>query len=62
MRMLTQLRQLTESADDETTRIITVRVPRSLHAALQTEAHDEETSMNQLCITKLLKPGGGCDF
>lgn len=38
----------------EPTRVITVRLPESLHKALIMEAHDRHTSMNQLCITKLL--------
>lgn len=35
--------------------MITVRVPESLHAMLQTEAHALRTSVNQLCIAKLLR-------
>ncbi len=66
MRMLSDLRAIEdESAADsnaEPTRVITVRLPKSLHESLRTEAHDEETSMNQLCITKLLRPAGGADF
>ena len=41
--------------DKEPTRVITVRLPKSLHEALKAEAHDRHTSMNQLCIAKLLK-------
>ena len=41
--------------DKEPTRVITVRLPKSLHEALKVEAHDRHTSMNQLCINKLLK-------
>lgn len=37
------------------TRVITVRLPKSLHEALKTEAYGRKTSMNQLCISKLLQ-------
>lgn len=39
----------------EPTRVITVRLPRSLHEALKEEAFEHKTSMNKLCITKLLQ-------
>lgn len=39
----------------ETTRVITVRMPESMHASLRTEAEQAGTSMNKLCITKLLQ-------
>jgi len=39
----------------EPTRVITVRLPKSLHESLKTEAHDRHTSMNKLCISKLLQ-------
>lgn len=39
----------------EQSRVITVRLPRSLHEALQDEAHRRRTSMNKLCIAKLLQ-------
>jgi predicted HicB family RNase H-like nuclease len=41
--------------DNEPTRVITVRMPRSLHESLRAEAHDRKTSMNKLCISKLLQ-------
>ena len=41
--------------DNELTRVITVRMPKSLHEALRAEAHDRHTSMNKLCISKLLQ-------
>ena len=41
--------------DSEPTRVITVRLPRSMHEYLKTEAHDLRTSMNKLCISKLLQ-------
>lgn len=40
---------------DEPTRVITVRLPESLHEALKAEANDHSTSMNKLCISKLLQ-------
>lgn len=43
------------SEDLEPTRVITVRLPKSLHEALRHEAHERRTSMNKLCISKLLQ-------
>jgi predicted HicB family RNase H-like nuclease len=55
--MLARLRQRSTTRMDtqEPTRVITVRMPQSLHEALQAEAHAHQTSMNKLCITKLLQ-------
>ena len=39
----------------EITRVITVRLPESLHSSLMAEAGDLNTSMNKLCISKLLQ-------
>jgi predicted HicB family RNase H-like nuclease len=54
--MLAKLRERSGSLADgrEPTRVITVRLPKSLHESLRAEAHDRKTSMNQLCISKLL--------
>ncbi len=41
--------------DKEPTRVITVRLPKSLHESLRAEAHQRQTSMNKLCIAKLLQ-------
>ena len=41
--------------DRETTKVITVRLPESLHASLIAEASASGTSMNKLCISKLLQ-------
>ena len=41
--------------DRETTKVITVRLPESLHASLMAEASSCGTSMNKLCISKLLQ-------
>jgi predicted HicB family RNase H-like nuclease len=55
--MLARLRERSGSSADgkEPTRVITVRLPKSLHESLRAEAHDRKTSMNQLCISKLLQ-------
>ncbi len=55
-RMLTQLRKEVpyEETDEEPTRVITVRIPKSLHAGLREEAFERKTSINQLCISKLI--------
>jgi predicted HicB family RNase H-like nuclease len=55
--MLTKLREKSaEDEDDrEPTRVITVRMPKSLHESLRHEAHNRRTSMNKLCISKLLQ-------
>jgi uncharacterized protein (DUF4415 family) len=43
----------TSKADE--TKVITVRLPMSLLEALQEEAHEHRTSVNKLCISKLLQ-------
>jgi predicted HicB family RNase H-like nuclease len=55
--MLTRLRERAGETPplQEPTRVITVRLPKSLHDALRAEAHDHHTSMNKLCISKLLQ-------
>lgn len=55
--MLAKLREKSNGQidDKEPTCVITVRLPKSLHASLKTEAHSRRTSMNQLCISKLLQ-------
>ena len=42
-------------SNNEETRVITVRIPKSMHEALQIEAYEHRTSMNKLCISKLLQ-------
>ena len=56
-KMLVKLREKKTGGDGETepTRVITVRLPQSMHEYLRTEAHDLHTSMNKLCISKLLQ-------
>ena len=55
--MLTRLRERTidPAKVEEPTRVITVRLPKCLHDALKREAHEHQTSMNKLCISKLLQ-------
>jgi hypothetical protein len=57
LQMLNRLREHGPVALEETepTRVITVRLPKSLHEALRVEAHEHRTSMNKLCISKLLQ-------
>ena len=40
---------------NQRTRVITLRLPESLHESLKAEAADHNTSMNKLCISKLLQ-------
>jgi predicted HicB family RNase H-like nuclease len=42
-------------ARQEPTRIITVRIPQSLHEVLLDEAYEYRTSVNKLCISKLMQ-------
>jgi len=57
--MVAQLRNqvvaTTDGDDKEPTKVITVRLPKSLHELLRKEAHEHSTSMNKLCISKLLQ-------
>jgi hypothetical protein len=57
LHLLTKLREQGPVAidDDEPTRVITVRMPKSMHETLRAEAHEHRTSMNKLCISKLLQ-------
>ena len=54
--MITSLREKERVLPpQEQTKVITIRLPVSLHDALTTEAHERHTSVNKLCISKLLK-------
>ncbi len=55
--LLTELRKKSplEMEGAEPTRVITVRLPKSMHETLRDEAFDRHTSMNKLCISKLLQ-------
>ncbi len=57
LQMLARLRAKGPQAneEEEPTRVITVRLPKSLHESLRVEAHEHHTSMNKLCISKLLQ-------
>jgi predicted HicB family RNase H-like nuclease len=58
--MLAKLRERSGGGNDprEPTRVITVRLPKSVHESLRAEASDRKTSMNKLCISKLLQVVG----
>lgn len=55
--MLSRLRERGRGKPNrqEPLRVITVRMPKSLHDSLRAEAHERRTSMNKLCIAKLLQ-------
>jgi hypothetical protein len=55
-------RRSTSTDTEEPTRVITVRLPKSMHEQLRKEAHEHLTSLNQLCITKLVEPTFKCDI
>ena len=57
LEMLTVLRSrdLPENDPHEQQRMITVRIPKSLHDAICDEANTLEVSVNKLCISKLLQ-------
>ncbi len=40
--------------EEEPISVMTVRIPKSLHETLREEAYEHRTSMNKLCISKLL--------
>lgn len=48
-------RQRDRPAEREAQRVVTVRMPRSLHETLKAEAEEMRVSINSLCISKLLK-------
>ena len=48
-------RQRDRPAEREAQRVVTVRMPRSLHETLKAEAEEMRVSINTLCISKLLK-------
>lgn len=53
--MLAELREERRVEDQEPTTVITVRMPKVLHETLKAEAYERHTSMNKLCIAKLLQ-------
>ena len=56
-RMVATLRKRKALPGDapEPTRVVTVRLPECLHEAIRIEAYEHHTSMNRLCISKLLQ-------
>lgn len=56
--LINKLRATSPQHDNESepTRVITIRMPKSLHTWLVDESHLYRTSMNKLAITKLLQP------
>jgi predicted HicB family RNase H-like nuclease len=48
-------RQQEKSVERESQRVVTVRMPRSLHETLKNEAGLLRVSVNTLCISKLMK-------
>jgi hypothetical protein len=57
LEMLTTLRSrdVPECDPCEPQRMITVRIPKSLHDTICAEANDLEVSVNKLCVTRLLQ-------
>jgi predicted HicB family RNase H-like nuclease len=57
LHLLTRLREQgpLEESENDPTRVITVRLPKSMHEALREEAHEHRTSINKLCISKLVQ-------
>lgn len=55
--MLAELRNRAKDnvGREEPLRVITIRIPRSLHESLREEAYAYRTSMNKLCISKLVQ-------
>jgi len=52
--MVTQLRESSTHQNHTPTRVITVRVPASLHETLRAEARRDGVSLNRLCVSRLL--------
>jgi predicted HicB family RNase H-like nuclease len=50
-----RIRQQERPSDRETQRVVTVRMPKSLHETLKSEAEQMRVSINTLCISKLMK-------
>lgn len=48
-------RQTGPQAERESQRVVTVRMPKSLHETLKNEAEQMKVSVNSLCISKLMK-------
>ena len=48
-------RQTGPQTERESQRVVTVRMPKSLHETLKNEAEQMKVSVNSLCISKLMK-------
>ena len=48
-------RQSGPQAERESQRVVTVRMPKSLHETLKNEAERMKVSVNSLCISRLMK-------
>jgi predicted HicB family RNase H-like nuclease len=54
-RMVAELRKRPIATKPGDEKVITVRIPKCMHDALRIEAYELRTSMNKLCISKLLQ-------
>ena len=55
--MLAELRcSAVDEPKRELIRVVTVRMSAEVHEALRAEAHERRTSLNKLCVTKLIQP------
>lgn len=56
--MIAAMRSTDTSKGDavEPERMITIRIPMTLHKILNDEANDANLSINQLCVSKLIQP------
>lgn len=61
LEILTAIRSQDDSKSEthEPLRVLTVRMPRSMHEATVREAEELELSINNYCLTKLLQPASG---
>ena len=55
LKQLKYLRERRTVGDLPKERVITVRIPESLHESLREESHENRISMNKLCISKLVQ-------
>ena len=53
--IIAEIRKRQRQEDTEPLKVITIRLPAVLHEALRQEGHQRQTSMNRLCISKLLQ-------
>ena len=53
MRKVAVLPRLGKPLTGDKAVVITIRIPKSLHAQLRNQAHTMKTSMNKLCVARL---------